>query len=33
MGESEKVGEFSFNLNDGSWSTGLDGDDGEEDEL
>jgi hypothetical protein len=28
MGESKKVGEFSFNLNNGGWSVGFDGDDG-----
>jgi hypothetical protein len=33
MGESKKVGEFSFNLNNGGWSVGLDSDDGGEDEL
>jgi hypothetical protein len=30
MGENEKVGEFSFDLNDGDWSVGLVGEDGGE---
>jgi hypothetical protein len=33
MGESKKVVKFSSDLNDGSWSVGLTGDDEVEDEL
>jgi hypothetical protein len=33
MGESKKVGEFSFDLNGGGWSVVLDSDDGGEDKL
>jgi hypothetical protein len=33
MGKSKKVGEFYFNLNNGGWSVGLDGDDGREVKL
>jgi hypothetical protein len=33
MKESKKVVEFYSDLNNGSWSVGLDGDDGVEDEL
>jgi hypothetical protein len=33
MGESKKVVKYSSDLNNGSWSVGLTGEDGVEDEL